>query len=245
MSLEAILAAIEAAGEIEVARLRAEAEGRVRQSLSEAEKVAGLRREEARREALRPVAGERARRLHQAKVEALRIGGEVRERLVQTALSEARNHLARLRDDLDYPLIQRGLIEEAIGALGDEVAAASRCRLEVDQRDAALVRRILEDLGLDLKIALSLHCWGGVVAHSADDGIVATNTLEARLERATPFLRRRLAGLFEAGSLGGLPAPEAITPSGGERIIHGQGGGDVHEDPGPARWVQPRRTGSA
>jgi vacuolar-type H+-ATPase subunit E/Vma4 len=43
-----------------------------------------------------------------------------------------------------------------------------------------------------------MDCWGGVVAKSEDGCIVIINTLEARLERATPYLRRYLAALFES-----------------------------------------------
>jgi len=42
-----------------------------------------------------------------------------------------------------------------------------------------------------------LDCWGGLVAKSEDGRIVVINTLEERLERATPFLRRYLAAFFE------------------------------------------------
>lgn len=212
MSLEAILAAIEASGEAEVAHLRAEAESRARQILDEAERKAATRREEARRAALRPAAGERARRLHQAKLEALRTVGEVRNRLVETALVETRQRLAGLCADPVYPLVLRQLIDEAIRALGPHPLIPSPVRnradrrgggeeglpvLEADPRDEALLHRILDELGLDLPIALSLTCWGGVVARSGDGRVVVTNTLEARLERATPFLRQDLAAFLE------------------------------------------------
>lgn len=219
MSLEAILATIETSGEAEVTRLRAEAGARVRQILAEAEQTAALRREEARREALRPGAGERARRLHHARLEALLTVGEVRDGLVQTALAEARTRLASLRDDQDYPLILRCLMEEAIRALGDEGAEGGQCRLEVDPRDEALVRRILEDLDLSLESTPCLDCLGGVVARSADGRIVATNTLEARFERAMPCLRRNLALFFEteakkSGSRLARLELEKLAPSG-------------------------------
>jgi len=197
MSLEAILAAIQASGEVEAARLRAEAEARARRILDEAELKAATAREEARRAALRPAAGERARRLHQAKLEALRRVGEVRTRLVDAALAETRQRLACLRTDPKYLLILRRLIEEAMGALGEEERHSSPAVVEADPRDEASIRRILAELSLDLSIELSLNVWGGVVARSGDGRIVVTNTLEARLERATPFLRRHLAAVFE------------------------------------------------
>lgn len=197
MSLEAILSAIETSGDAEVARLRAETEARVRQILAEAQETAAGRREAARREALRPAAAECARRLYRAKLEALRTVGQVRDGLVQTVLAEAHTQLAGLRAAPAYPLILRRLTEEAWQALGGDRAEASLCRLDIDPRDKALVQRILSDLRLALEIRPSLNCWGGLVAHSSDGRIVASNTLDARLERATPYLRRTLATFFE------------------------------------------------
>lgn len=199
MSLEAILAAIEASGENEAAHLRGKAESRAQHILAEAERKASAVREEARRTAFLPASGECARRLHQAKLEALRLVGEVRTWLVETVLAETQQRLARLRAEPDYPLILRRLVVEALSALGDEERNSSQVLLEADPRDEVLLRRILDELDLDLPIVLSLVCWGGVVARSGDGRIVATNTLEARLERATPFLRRDLAAVFVNG----------------------------------------------
>jgi vacuolar-type H+-ATPase subunit E/Vma4 len=201
MSLTAILAEIEAAGEAEAARLRAESEARARQLLAEAERAASARREEARCAALLPISGERARQLHHAKLEALRTIGEVRSRLVETALAETRCRLAGLRTDPNYPLILRRLIEEAIRVLGDEAegTGAAPSWIESDPRDEMLLCAILHGLDLNLPVKPALNGWGGMVARSGDGRIVAVNTLEARLERATPFLRRDLAAFFESG----------------------------------------------
>jgi len=120
-----------------------------------------------------------------------------------------------LRAEPGYPLILRRLVEEAIHALGPLPAGRSASSppsapqhlsdggeedlpaLEVDPRDEVLLHHILDDLGLDLSIMPTLRCWGGVVARSGDGRVVVTNTLEARLERATPFLCRDLAAFFE------------------------------------------------
>ena len=197
MSLEAILAAIAATGEAEAERIRAEAESRVQQIRGEAEPSAARVREEARRAALRSVAGERARRLHQAKLEALQIVGEVRDRFVDVVLAETRQRLADLRADPNYPLILQQLVEEAVAALGEEEMTGSKPVLDVDPRDEALLRRTLADLGLDLPVAPTLNSWGGVVVRGGDGRVVVTNTLEARFTRATSFLRRDLAACLE------------------------------------------------
>ncbi len=197
MSLEAIVAAIESVGDAEVARIRAEAESRARQILDEARHKAAAIHEEARRAALRPAAGARARRLHQAKLEALRTVGEVRNRFIEAVLSETRRRLSELRAEPDYPLILRRLTEEALSALGEEDSDGSQPSIEVDPRDEAQLRHILAELGLDVSIVPSINDWGGIVARSSDERILVRNTLETRLERAAPFLGRDLATFIQ------------------------------------------------
>jgi vacuolar-type H+-ATPase subunit E/Vma4 len=53
-------------------------------------------------------------------------------------------------------------------------------------------------MGLELLVSYELNCQGGLVARSADSRVVAINTLDSRLERAIPYLRRVVTTLFEA-----------------------------------------------
>jgi vacuolar-type H+-ATPase subunit E/Vma4 len=46
-------------------------------------------------------------------------------------------------------------------------------------------------------VSYELECNGGLIAGSIDGQIVVINTVETRLERAIPSLRRNLAALFE------------------------------------------------
>ena len=199
MSLEVILASIESAGEAEVDELHAEAEARAQQILEGAERKAAIVREEARRAALWPAAAERARRLHQAKLEALRTVGEIRDRLVETTLTETRRCLSELRADPEYPLILRRLIAEAIKALGEAELCSGRVVLEIDPRDERHIYPILNELGVNLQVVSPLQGWGGVVVTSGDGRVVVNNTLESRLQRATPFLCQDLVAFIEEG----------------------------------------------
>ncbi len=197
MSLGAILAAIEAAGETEVAQLRIDTESRAQQIRAEAERQAATVREDARRTALLPSSGERARRLHQAKLEALHTIGEVRTQLVEAVLAETRQRLIHVRADSNYRSILRRLIEEVVDALDDAELHNRRAVLEIDPRDEAHVHWILDELGLELQVTPALNCWGGVVIKSGDGRVAVTNTLESRLERATPFLRQDVIAFAE------------------------------------------------
>jgi vacuolar-type H+-ATPase subunit E/Vma4 len=87
------------------------------------------------------------------------------------------------------------LAEEALTELAS--GGAGNARLLADPRDRSLLKSILDDLKLDLPVNYELNCWGGLIAKSEDGRVVVINTFESRLERATAFLRRHLAALFE------------------------------------------------
>lgn len=203
MSLETILDTIEASGEAELSELRREANAMIQAILDEAEQTAAERYESSRQEVLQPVSGERARRLHRAKLRALRIVGEARDELAANALAKVRRRLIELRDEPAYNNILRHLMEDAVKALGEEELnnleglQDSRPEVEVDLRDQEKLQGILRNLKLDLAIIPTLNSWGGVIVRSGDGRVVVTNTFESRLERATSFLRQELAAFAE------------------------------------------------
>jgi vacuolar-type H+-ATPase subunit E/Vma4 len=205
MSLETILNTIAVSGKAELEWLRQETANQIQTIMEEAEQKAAARYETARQTILQPVAGERARRLHQAKLKALKIVGTARDEVAAMALSQARRHLIELRHQSTYPYFLRRLTEEAIKTLGEEELNGSRApsseppEVEVDLRDEATLRQILRQIELDMTVSSTLNSWGGVKVSSGDGRVVVTNTLESRLERATPYLRQELAAFFMQG----------------------------------------------
>ena len=203
MSLNAILETIRASGAAQVREIEQRAYAQAREVLVNAQLEAEQIKERTRAAAVAPAFKERARLLHRARLEALQITGNVREALVDGALEQTRGHLAGMRTDTAYPAVLRRFLQEALAELavsiGDGLVGdrSTTTRLEADPRDRALLNDILHDLGMNLPVSYTLNCWGGLIARSQDGRIVAINTLEARLERATPSLRRYLAALFE------------------------------------------------
>lgn len=196
MSLQAILGKIRSAGETQVQEIERERQAQVGEILAHARMEAQQIEEDASAEASAPAARERAGILHHARLEALRLVGNVREELVEAALTQTREHLATIREDPSYPEVLRRLAEEAINELtapGREEKAV----LVADPRDRTVLENILAKMDLDLRVSYELKCWGGVIAKSEDAQVVAINTLETRLEHATTFLRGYLAALFE------------------------------------------------
>lgn len=197
MSLQAILDAILAAGEAEVREIEARAREEIEEILAQAEAEVQRLRKEGHSATSARAAQERARIMYRAQLKTMQIVGDARQVLVDTALERTRDRLARIRTDPVYPAVLRCLTQEALVSLEGSLEAAGSASLEADPRDKALLESILLDLGVAIPTSYELDCWGGVMARSQDGRIVVVNTLEARLERATPYLRRMMDALFQ------------------------------------------------
>ena len=197
MSLLAILEVIRTSGQAQVHKIEESAYRQVHEMRVNARMDAERIADETCSVTAAPAYRERARILHHARLEALQITGNVRETLVDTALDQTRGHLEGLRTDATYPEVLQRLTQEALDELSGSLDKTSQIRLEADPRDQELLENILSGIGLNLEVSYRLNCWGGLIAKSHDNRVVVINTLQARLERATPYLRRYLAALFE------------------------------------------------
>lgn len=197
MSLLAILDAIHASGQAQVRKIENRAYRQIHEMRVNARLDAVEIEDENRSAVVAPAIRERARILHRARLEALQITGNGREALVDSVLDQTRGHLDGLRTDAAYLAVLRRLTQEALDELAVSLEKPRKARLEADPRDRKQMECILSDIGLNLEVSYCLNCWGGLVAKSQDSRVVVINTLEARLERATPYLRRYLAALFE------------------------------------------------
>jgi vacuolar-type H+-ATPase subunit E/Vma4 len=195
MSLQAILERIRASGDAQVQEIEKNTQSQVSEILAHAQMEARQIEEDSSTAASAPAVAERARILHRARLESLRIVGDVRENLLDTAITRTRERLASIRTDLSYPVVLCTLTQEALAELASE--GAGKAQLLADPRDRMLLKNIPGNLKLDLPVSYELNCWGGLIAKSPDGRVVVINTFESRLERATAFLRRHLAALFE------------------------------------------------
>ena len=196
MSLQAILDKIHAAGEAQVQEISRETQAQVGKILAQARMEAHQIEEDAHTALGPPAARERARIIHHARLEALRLVGNVREELVDSALAQTREQLATIRTNPIYANVMRQLTLEALNEL-TAPRREEKAVLVADPRDRTILEEILADLDLHLSVSYDLTCWGGLIAKSEDGRVVAVNTLETRLERAKVFLRGYLAALFE------------------------------------------------
>lgn len=198
MALAEILDALRREGENEIARITAESDAAVagftrtaRDQARQAEAAAATARDES-------LFKDAAVIRHRAELHVARRLQEAREAVFQEILGLARDRLSRYRSDPAYPATLAVFARECSTFLGtvDVVIA--------DPRDEELVQKVLSDLG-PTEFDFSLECWGGIVAHDGK-GVFVRNTLEDRLRRAEPELRRHIGqlvpGLVERGVKG-------------------------------------------
>lgn len=197
MSLSAILDAIRTAGEAQIQQIETNCNLQIQEIMQQANLEVDTSREQARAAALAPSFGERAKIIHQARQRALQTIGNVRESIVDAALDQTKGRLAGMRTDAAYPDVLRSLVDEAITELQETLMEPWGYSLQADPRDRNLLEAILSDKQIETDVSYSIEVWGGVIAGSLDNRVVVINTLEARLERASPFLRRYLAAFFE------------------------------------------------
>lgn len=197
MSLDAILQAITASGEEQVRQIKGRASAQVDELFNAAHLEASQVKKQAFDQAVAPATRERSRIIHRAKLEALQTTGNLRETLVDTALKQARERLPGVRGEAVYADVFCRLVQETLAELGISSGAGGFACLRIDPRDRDLMESIQAEMNSRLLIEYNLNCLGGVVGRSEDGRVEVINTLEARLDRASPYLRRYLAALFE------------------------------------------------
>lgn len=201
MSLHAILDAIRQSGEVKTREIESRAYVQAHEMMTNARLEAEKLQEQACTASFEPAHRERARIIHRARLEALQITGNTRKELVDSALEQARGRLASFRSDARYPDVLRNLLQQALSELyGTEwqTIIAGSAYIEADPRDRAMLDALLDEFQLTHNaVSYSIKCWGGLIVRNKNGRVVVINTLEARLERAIPYLRSRLAAIFE------------------------------------------------
>lgn len=119
------------------------------------------------------------------------------ENAVNDAFEEAKKKLASASNKDSYKAMMKGIIEESILSIGsDEVI------IECNKVDAELVRKILADFqnkNPKLKVRLSeqpTNIIGGIRARSADGTMSYDNTIDSRIERLKPLIRKNIAQML-------------------------------------------------
>lgn len=197
MSLDAILKTIHESGQARVREIEARARDDIAHIMAEAEREAESMQQQARDAACHALTADRARIIHLARLEAMRIIGHAEQTVVEQALDRAKAVLAETRTMPDYPQLLRVLVEEALDALQGSLQQNEQVHLYADPRDRARLESLLGDMRHNIQAHYELETWGGVRVSNDDQRVVVDNTLEARLSFATPTLQRTLPALLQ------------------------------------------------
>ena len=176
MGLDNVLDTIRREADEQVERRLAHA----REAVAEIERGARTQvsawREEMESAAAQEGAAIRRQLVNAARLEALRKTRASREAVFVAAHAQLREQLRNARSRPDYAGLFAALLAEAQAALPDAAV------IRIDPRDAALAPHAES----------TLETWGGVALEAAD-GRIVRNTLEERLRRIEPELRRLAA----------------------------------------------------
>lgn len=118
------------------------------------------------------------------------------ESAVNEIFSKAKEKLQSKSSDKLYKDLLRKMIEESVSRLDyPEII------IESNKTDFDAVKKILQDLTINKKVKLSLskkpiEIVGGIRAHSADESMTLDNTLDSKIERLKPLIRKEVVQLL-------------------------------------------------
>jgi V/A-type H+-transporting ATPase subunit E len=119
------------------------------------------------------------------------------ETAVNNAFEQAKRKLADAGDKESYKSLMAGVIEESISSIG-----SGKVTLECNKSDAELVRKIIADIqkkNPKVEASVSGHSIdiiGGIRVKSGDGSMTYDNTIDSRIERLKPLIRKNIAQML-------------------------------------------------
>jgi V/A-type H+/Na+-transporting ATPase subunit E len=118
------------------------------------------------------------------------------ENAVNDAFEDAKKKLESANNKDSYKALMNSIIQESISSVGSEVI------IECNKNDVELIRKILADLqskNPQVKAKLSgqyIDVIGGIRLKSADGTMTYDNTIDSRIERLKPLIRKNIAQIL-------------------------------------------------
>jgi len=117
------------------------------------------------------------------------------EEAVDKVFSTALDQIKNADRSGDYPNLVKTLIEEAIQILG-----TSEISISTNAKDKDIVQSTLSQFsGAELS-SETIDCLGGIKVKSKDGAMTFDNTIDARIERLKPLIRKDIAAKFGVGN---------------------------------------------
>lgn len=116
------------------------------------------------------------------------------EEAVDKVFSKALDQIANADRSGDYSNLIKTMIEEATQILG-----TSEITVSTNTKDKDVVQSTLSQFsGAELS-SDTIDCLGGIVVKSKDGAMTFDNTIDARIERLKPLIRKEIASKFGVG----------------------------------------------
>ena len=114
---------------------------------------------------------------------------------IKKVFEKAIEKISSSTHDDNYPKLIESLLEESINALGINDVIIS-----TNSKDKEIVQGLLSKFsGAELS-SDSIDCLGGVEVKSKDGSMTFTNTIDSKIDRMKPLIRKEIATKFGIGS---------------------------------------------
>ena len=114
---------------------------------------------------------------------------------VQKAFDKAVEQIKSSKHDANYSKLIETLLTEAIDTLGTKEVTIS-----TNSKDKEIVNSLLSKFPGSKLSSETIDCLGGVEVSSKDGSMSFNNTIDARLDRLKPLIRKEIATKFGLGS---------------------------------------------
>ena len=143
-----------------------------------------------------------------------KLGDTLRSRIIGKAELKARNNslqlieetinkifeaslkgLVNISSNKSYDKSMKKLLEEGLDAIGGK-----EFNISCNTKDVDLLKNISKEIQktrkINIKLSKNLNCMGGVQIMNSDGSVIFNNTVEVRLERFKPLLRKQISDML-------------------------------------------------
>ena len=119
------------------------------------------------------------------------------EEAVSDAFEKAKTKIDSVRSSNEYVSMMKKLLEDGLNSINAEEVI-----VECNGKDRDVVKKMASELGLNLKMKINISeeaidVLGGLRVMSKDGSMVYDNTLDSRIERLKPIIRKDIAIMFK------------------------------------------------
>lgn len=113
------------------------------------------------------------------------------EDAVNKVFEEVKKKIGSIRNSEQYSSMLNSMLEDAVKVINDDII------VECNKEDAKIIKDLASKMQAKITIGKKpIDILGGLKARSKDGSIVYENTLERRIERLKPLIKKDIVGLF-------------------------------------------------